>query len=567
MKKLTALLLIIALLPACFVFGAADTAPLPVCSLTMDGCLEWLRGYDASAETVWRNASWDLIIPRDDFGVCGEMLADGTVTSFSLYADETVETEECFTFFEKELELFSQMTGISFEDVHDTIHTATEDSQAFIPGAGAYAIVTPYEMTVEYADGYPAENRIEITGIQELVAALFEIDGKPGVTTQWFVRLTGTGFLYLGATLTENNRLQSLVLTDKRNQPEETRSAFRSLAELWLSGDDLVAAYGFIDACIVNEKEKFTESLKQEEYTLRIKKSKDGSWAFTCSLKNSLLNTCGLFAGDSTSTQELALAALGIEGVQQMPVAVPTAAAAPVSVEAEGSLKVADLAGLWKLTSLTLNDGVYTPREIGFRTYLDFSAEKKEIDYVVQLPGMPTERGTGTYDTSGNQIMFHLFGLNEIGEYDAEKETITGTFTWIGNVPIVIERASPEETLPPPPTPTPEPKVFELNAETEPLTGTWELVLMQYPDHEISREKLEQYGIMEILVLNPDGSAAYRDMNNDISDLTWFPNDGVIELYRNGKLYDTTFRYDAEKQEITATSKDTLLFFMKEVSE
>lgn len=562
-------LLMILLLCAVWCAAGAEGAALPVCSLTLDGCLEWIRKFEPAAEVSWKNADWNIHVETEDgeFEIEGEMLANGIVDTFDLYSEyggEEPDIEVVFPLYESALEILGDMTGDRFEGEHDAIMAATAESPAAFYPEGGTILIFPDEMSLEYNRDHPEEDRLRLDDMQEMAVRLFGLDHTPDTGITWIADLTGTGFLTMTIRIGDENILRGITLSDLRGEPEEMGKAFRSLAGLCLSGESLSAVVDLIDDCMALEDEKITKSFKLEGLTLQIRKRPGAKWTMTLSLRPPLLSKCAAFTGEGTSARQLAIAEM--YGKKGLPV---PAAAAPAAVVAQAAEPAAAddtpppeyLVGLWKLTAMDLGDRLYKPAETGFRAYLDFDADTRQINYMTSMFDTSAEVGTMTYDVSGDQIMFHLLGLNEAGQYDPDRDIITGTFTWIGNVPVTIERAAPEDSMP-------ILDKFELTADMEPLAGTWYVVRMKYGDVEYSGEELYGDGrSRSTLTLDRDGTAMFYNGSMLFAGFVWQYQDDAVVLRKPDNTNRQSFRYDEEQHMLVYTTKDSTAYYVREGSD
>lgn len=558
-KGLSMLLALVMLLLLCAAGTAEEVSPQPFCSLKMDQCLDWIREFQPNANVRWDPATWDIYVDSTGWDLHGNMLADETILSLSLSMDSEDEPDPEVTLpvYEAALDLFGDISGIRFDGVRNALQAATPESPAELLTEGASCTVYPEEMTLSYQEDCPEDKRVKLDQMERLVKQLFAMDHVQEAAVNWSAQLTGSNPLTLTTRITDRNLLTGASLSDRRGNPEETRKVFRSLAGLYFSGEDLEAANELIDSCAALEDEKFSKSLRQEGYNLVVRKTRSGEWTMNLTVKSAMRAACASFV---PSARELALAQLHDPKAGQ-PVPGSAATAAP----AEPGPPPEYLPGLWKLATLDLGDRIYTAKEAYFKAYFEFARDTREISYKIYYPGTPVEAGTMTYDILDNQIMFHYWDLNEAGVYDPEKDLITGTFSFLGNVPVTIERAAPDETMP---TPVPTPEPFVLTEEMKPLLGTWVLTFMRphSGNFDLPEEKLKEYGISGSLTLNADGSAVFADMEN-VYNYSWNLQEDTIEIRSPHSSGVSTFLYDREQPKLIYSDSNADMYYTREASD
>ena len=557
-KGLSLVLALVMLLLLCASCAAEEVSPQPFCTLKMNQCLDWIREFQPDARVYWSPGTWDIYVDSTGWDLSGNMKPDETILSLFLTVDsgDEPDPEVILPVYEAALDLFGDISGIRFDGVKDSLQAATSESPAELLAEGARCTVFPEELALNYGEDCPEDKRVNLDQMEELAKQLFAMDQIQEANVTWSARLIGSDPLTLTARMNDNSILTGISLSDRRGNPEETRKVFRSLAELYFSGEALEAANELIDSCAALEDEKFSKSLRQEGYTLAIRKTKNGEWTMNLTVKSALQTACASFVPDNTSARELALAQLRDPKAGQP--GPGTAAATP-----EPGPPPEYLPGLWKLATLDLGDRIYTAKEAYFKAYFEFAPDTREISYRIYSPGTPVEAGTITYDVSDNQIMFHLMDLNEAGVYDPEKDLITGTFTFLGNVPVTIERAAPDETMP---TPVPTPRPFVLTEEMKPLLGTWVLTFMHTANYDFPEEKLKKYGISGSLTLNEDGSAVFVDMEN-VRNLSWNLQEDTIEIRSPGSSGVSIFLYDREQPKIIYSDSSADMYYTREASD
>lgn len=228
-------------------------------------------------------------------------------------------------------------------------------------------------------------------------------------------------------------------------------------------------------------------------------------------------------------------------------------------------LQAEDLAGLWKATSMEIeNETIDTAKE-GFRIYFEFEKDNKNVKYFIGMPGVGG-KGQVPYQTDGYQILLSfsdspmLAGTKETLQYDPEKDLITGSFSFLG-CPMIIERADDEEfplskeekaektkqEIPP------------ITGEAEALVGTWNI------SHAISQGNTvtaEEADLNETLKFEKDATAS-DSMDGFVQDGYWTFADGKITfLTEDGVLYQE-YIYNSSDQTLEIKTDNIELYYKK----
>ena len=271
-------------------------------------------------------------------------------------------------------------------------------------------------------------------------------------------------------------------------------------------------------------------------------------------------STAAESSGESTSSDKTAVPSDTNEGTSSTEIA-----AAETEPLDDSLLQATDLAGVWKATSLEIeNETIDTAKE-GFRIHFEFEKGNKNVKYFIGMPGIGG-KGQVPYQTDGYQILLSfsdseaLAGTKERLNYDPEKDIITGSFSFLG-CPMIIERADDEEfplskeekaektkqEIPP------------ITGEAEALVGTWNI------SHAISQGNTvtaEEADLNETLKFEKDATAS-DSMDGFVQDGYWTFADGKITfLTEDGVLYQE-YIYNSSDQTLEIKTDNIELYYKK----